>query len=740
MRSIIKDNENPTFVTSNMKENLMAVWSWDYGNHVPLSASTHSTESTKWTIFDRMASEGGENDVKKWEFYHCLVKPQHQQETKEENQEEQKPEEQKPKSKSLLPNVFNKESRIKSMIVDNVEQLNPIKMFGNHKRSASASDAAMSEDDRRDFVGQKVEVALSRAKKTFTLKQHAKKYDTLDDKTDTVTESLETPQSPQSPDSFGVNVHAFKDQYSSVMDIVFTNPIAMAKSKAFKARNTPQAARKTVNDSAGIPSIPEYTESPAVTRQSLGNFFGDHSTPSSKRKSKTRKSKLQKALSVSHLLEDDEDDDTSDDRSAATTLSHTRRKKTKEPQRRRSSSVGAIPDDKAAKTKKKKVKDGKRSSSAGRPKRTSQLRKAASSRNFDSERQSDDDDDEIPTGSKSQRSRSSSAGRAKRTSQLRKAASSRNFDSERQSDDDDDEIPTGSKSQRSRSSSAGRAKRTSQLRKAASSRNFDSERQSEDDGDEIPTGSKSQRSRSSSAGRAKKTSHLQKAASARNIDGERQSDDDEDEISTASKSPRTKRKTRRVPKLKKEKLEGNADDTASKRRSKKKDANNKLQVLNSRMRKTIGMEALADGSGSSAKNGSRSRSLDERRARKRMSQQKLKGAFDKIVVDSAVGGVDATKSAGKTVGKGAILATKSVGKVGADVTKGAIGATKTVGKGAIDATKTVSKGAIGVTKTVGKGAMGMTKTVGKGALDVTKGMGKAIGVTKSTPPPATRTE
>mmetsp|Transcript_43775 Transcript_43775/g.105586 ORF Transcript_43775/g.105586 Transcript_43775/m.105586 type:complete len:667 (+) Transcript_43775:315-2315(+) len=666
MQSIIAHNENPIFVTHNMKESLVAVWSFDDGNDLALSTSNHSIggSTTKWSNFDKLMPHDAENDVKKWEFYHCLVKSAapHQEEKKEDNgeaeaeeAEAEEDEKQKTKSKSTYQKMFNKDSRIKSMIVDNVEQLNPIKMFGQHKRSASETNLGiMSADDRKDFVGQAVEDALSRAKKTFTLKQSAKKNNALDEDMGTSTSTKKTsPQPPMSPGGDGdgdTGINAFKDQYSNVMDIVFTNPIAMAKSKAFKARSTPQTPRKTLKDVADIPPIPEHTLSPAVTRQALGRYLDAPSTPStpstpSKRKGKSRKSKLQKALSASHLLRVDEgDNNTADD--VAPTKSATGgegKKSNKEGRRRRSSSVGAIEDDVAIKSKKNKKDKDKN------------------------------------------RSRSSSTGRVKKTS--------------------------------------------TKLRKAMSVMQMDSA-------------------------------------------SERPADDDDVISVSSAKSPRTRRKSRRVPKLRKQKSENDVDAPGSKRKSKKKKANSKLEVLNSRMKKTIGLEASPDSPGSHSSGPKKSGSLEERRARKRRSQQKLMGAFDKIVVDTALGGaVGATKTVGKTVGKGAkvsVDATKAVGKsvakgaIGA--TKGAIGATKTVGKGAIGATKTVGKGAmdvtkgvtkgavgatknigigaIGVTKTVGKGAMDVTKTVGKGALDVTKGVGKAIGVSKSagTAPPLTRTE
>jgi len=125
-------------------------------------------------------------------------------------------------------------------------------------------------------------------------------------------------------------------------------------------------------------------------------------------------------------------------------------------------------------------------------------------------------------------------------------------------------------------------------------------------------------------------------------------------------------------------------DSASERKSKKKAANEKLEALNKRIKNAIGVDM--NSIGSDAVSVASGRSLTERRARKRASQAKLKKTFDKIVVNKTL---DATKSVGETVGKGAELG-------------------------------------VDVNKTVGKGAMYVTR----------KGVGKAISVTKRTTPAA----
>lgn len=349
MTSILPHNENPTFVTYNLEEHLLAIWSWDDGSELSAMGSRkYYAGSSKWTDPDNLdgnKTNGDEVDLKLWEFDNCLVQdtdPQEEQKVEDDEKEmEGNEEDEEPKTSTNECDEGVLKSATKEEPLQRVD-LNQSQE--NHKTTGEGTGEESVEEERPGAAGETMKDTPSPVEKTFTVVSNSDgtECNALDD--DVEGEKRKDLQTTQKSHD---DVHAVKDTKP-------TAPVTFARTPPTPRRKAP----------LNIPAIPEDSLSPKVARENLGNIMSPASK-SAKKKSKSRKSKIDKAL----LLDDSDSD--GDDESGATSAT---KKKPKEGNSKRSQSLSESEEDSVVgKSKKKKKKEKTRSS--GSKSKKSKMRK-----------------------------------------------------------------------------------------------------------------------------------------------------------------------------------------------------------------------------------------------------------------------------------------------------------------------------------------------------------------------------
>lgn len=349
---------------------MLAIWSWDDGSQLPAMGNRkYYAGSSKWTNPDNLDGNktyGDEADLKLWEFDNCLVKdtdPQEEQKVEgDEKEKEGNEEDEEPKMSTNEYDEGAFKSATKEEPLQRVDLNQPQE---NHQATGEGTGEESVEEERPGAAGETMEDAPSPVEKTFTIVSNSDGTgcNALDD--DVEGEKRKDLQTTQKPHD---DLHAVKDTKP-------TAPVAFARTPPTPRRKAP----------LNIPAIPEDSLSPEVTRESLGNMM---SPKSAKKKSRSKKSKIDKVL-----LLDDLDSDV-DDESGATS---TTKKKSKEGKPKRSQSLSESEEDfVVGKSKKKKKKE---KTSRGSKSQKSKMRKEISSSNVTGELQrklgGDDSDDGI---------------------------------------------------------------------------------------------------------------------------------------------------------------------------------------------------------------------------------------------------------------------------------------------------------------------------------------------------------